>query len=188
MHNRSFNKTLLTLVAIAVMFFCGWQKAAAQRVSLKTNALYWATASPNIGAELRINRHITFNFEALYNKLHIGSTRTRAEIFNPEMRYWLSARPQAGHFIGIIGAMANYDITHNGTRHNGDALGAGLSYGYSFVLGRHWSLETTVGAGLLARHEKRYGTDGQQQIEQGTHTIYNFAPLKAGVTFVYIIK
>ena len=37
--------------------------ANAQRIGLKTNALYWAAMSPNLGVELRVNRHLTFNFE-----------------------------------------------------------------------------------------------------------------------------
>lgn len=36
----------------------------AQRVAVKTNALYWAASTPNLGAEFRVNRHVTFNFEA----------------------------------------------------------------------------------------------------------------------------
>lgn len=44
--------------------------AHAQRIGLKTNVLYWATATPNFGLEFRLNRHITLNLDAAYN----GST------------------------------------------------------------------------------------------------------------------
>lgn len=163
------------------------QNAAAQRVGLKTNALYWAAASPNIGMEFRVNRHITFNFEGAYNRIDISKINSKALVFNPEMRYWLSARPQAGHFIGIAGVAADYDITIKDKRHKGDAFGAGLTYGYSFVLSRHWSLETTIGAGAVYRHEKSFAK-GNDEPTAANVKKWQAAPLKAGVTFVYIIK
>ena len=53
------------IAAFSMAILAGYcNTASAQRIALKTNALYWATASPNIGLELRINRHITFDFDA----------------------------------------------------------------------------------------------------------------------------
>ena len=52
------------ILAAAIALTCSPLLAEAQRVALKTNALYWAAATPNIGAEFRINRHITFNYGA----------------------------------------------------------------------------------------------------------------------------
>ena len=67
-----------------------------QRVALKTNALYWAAASPNLGLELRVNSHITFDLDATFHRLKWkDKLDTRAEILTPEVRYWFSARPQA---------------------------------------------------------------------------------------------
>lgn len=184
-------KTHLTMVmrglAFAAFTICCAQHGAAQRVALKTNALYWAAASPNLGMEFRVNRHITFNFEGAYNRLDIGKIDSKAAIFYPEIRYWLSARPQTGHFFGITGIAADYDVTASDKRHKGDAFGAGLTYGYSFVLSRHWSLETTVGAGAAYRHEKAFAK-GSKEPTAANIRKWQMAPLKAGVTFVYIIK
>lgn len=160
--------------------------ANAQRVSVKTNALYWAVCAPNAGLEFRINRHTTLNLEAAFQRFDHGKYDTRALVFTPEARYWFSARPQAGHFVGVTALAANYDITVGSRRHNGDAFGGGVTYGYSFVLGRHWSLETTVDVGALYRHEKD-SRNGNEPSQPNVSKV-NFAPLKAGVTFVYIIR
>ena len=173
-------------LAAAAALICTTQ-ASAQRVGLKTNALYWAAASPNLGVEFRVNRHITFNFEGTFNRLDAGTLDSKAFVFTPEMRYWFSARPQAGHFIGITGAAADYDVTFKQKCHKGDAFGAGLTYGHSFVLSRHWSLETTVGAGMVYRHEKSFAK-GSHEPESVNISKWQAAPLKAGVSFVYIIK
>lgn len=161
---------------------------SAQRIALKTNALYWATASPNIGLELRINRHITFDFDATYNNIAIGKYDSQVRMFTPEMRYWFSARPQAGHFVGLTGIAANYSLLINNKDHDGDILGGGLTYGYSFVLGKRWSLETTIGGGLVYRHELEYCLDSDYRPERANIKKYQLFPLKAGISFVYIIK
>lgn len=181
--HRILATTLLTLSLAAI-----GTTAHAQRIGLKTNVLYWATATPNFGLEFRLNRHITLNLDAAYNRLKVSDLNSRGEMGNIEMRYWFSARPQAGHFMGIIGTAANYNILLNDTRHTGDAFGGGLTYGYSFVLGKRWSLETSIGAGALHLREKRYDETKETAPETPNRHQWVFAPLKAGVTLVYIIK
>ena len=181
--HRILATTLLTMSLAAI-----GTTAHAQRIGLKTNVLYWATATPNFGLEFRLNRHITLNLDAAYNRLKVSDLNSRGEMGNVEMRYWFSARPQAGHFMGIIGTAANYNILLNDTRHTGDAFGGGLTYGYSFALGKRWSLETSIGAGALHLREKRYDETKETAPETPNRRQWVFAPLKAGVTLVYIIK
>lgn len=159
----------------------------AQRVALKTNALYWLASTPNLGAEFRVNRHVTFNFEAAYNRIKVFNIDTKGAVINPEVRYWFSARPQAGHFLGIAGIGADYNFRHKGKRYKGDLYGGGLTYGYSFVLSRHWSLEATAGVGIAHLQGKKYAKDEKEPQEANVKE-WKFIPVKAGVSFVYIIK
>ncbi len=180
---------LKTILALLLSGCCA--SLSAQRVSLKTNALYWATASPNLGVEFRFNRHLTLNMEGAFNRMKMADNKlnTRAVLFTPEMRYWLSARPQAGHFVGLMGLAANYKVRLKDTWHDGDAYGFGATYGYSFVLSRRWSMETTVGLGIARIRERKYA-DYEADIapNEPNNTKWVPAPLKAGVTFVYILK
>lgn len=185
--NKSGNSGKLRACLFFVLAFACLLPASAQRVGLKTNALYWAAASPNLGVEFRVNRHLTFNFEGTFNRLDVGKIDSRVMMFTPELRYWFSARPQAGHFVGLSALGADYNIVWNGTRHKGDGFGAGITYGYSFVLSRHWSLETTLGVGNVYRHEKSYAKDAAEP-EAVNVRKWQWAPVKAGVSFVYIIK
>ena len=75
----------------------------------------------------------------------------------------------------------------NHTNHMGDALGGGVTYGYSFVLSRRWSLETTIGLGMLHVREKKFA-EGTTEPKEINHTKTIPAPLKAGITFTYILK
>ena len=82
------------------------------RISLKTNTLYWMAESPNLGVEFRMNRHVTLNVEGIVSLLGISDIHVKGEAFTPELRYWLSARPQAGHFIGLMGVATHYNLRH----------------------------------------------------------------------------
>lgn len=57
------------------------------------------------------------------------------------------------------------------------------------MLSRHWSIETTLGVGLVYRQEKFSRNDAQRAtLDKPNVETVNFAPIKAGVNFVYIIK
>lgn len=181
---KSFIQTLLCLMVFASVPSI----MTAQRISLKTNALYWAAASPNLGTEFRVNRHITLSLEAAMNRLKVGSDlNTRAFEFSPEIRYWFSGRPQTGHAIGLMGTACDYKVMFNKKWHEGDVFGAGVTYAYSFVLSRHWSLETSLGVGLARIREKKYESDATPPGSLN-NLKWTLAPLKAGVSFVYILK
>lgn len=169
-----------------VLFSCA-ASTQAQRIALKTNALYWAAATPNLGAEFRLNRHLTLSVEGAFNRVKIGSIDTRGEMLSPELRYWFSARPHARHFLGVTGVAANYRLALKNRNYDGDAYGAGLTYGYSFVLGKRWSMETTVGAGALYVRQMKY-RDGEEKPARPNDVKWTPAPLKAGVSFVYMLR
>ena len=184
MSNTNFLKKLLLLVLFALTVTNG----QAQRVALKTNPLYWMTLSPNIGLEFRLSQHFTLNMDAAFNPFKINDKlQTRFVGVAPEVRYWFVGRPQAKHFIGVMGLGSSYSFILKNNLHEGGALGAGLTYGYSFVLSTRWSLETTVGTGVLSINEKKY-RKGEDIPGNSNRSKVMFAPLKIGVSFVYLLK
>ena len=80
-------KAWFTLAVLSASLLAPMQTKA-QRVAVKTNALYWAASTPNLGAEFRVNRHVTFNFEAAYNRIKVFNIDTRGAMITPEVRYW----------------------------------------------------------------------------------------------------
>lgn len=175
-------KLVLILISLTFSMNC-----FSQRVGIKTNTLYWATASPNLGVEFRLSRHFTLNIEGMGNLLEGKKFRTHTATVIPEGRYWFSARPQAGHFVGVMGTGSLFQWKLNNTFHKGDVVGLGLTYGYSFVLSKRWSLEATLGAGWAHFREIKYKA-GEKAPNQINNSKDLFAPLKAGLTFVYLIK
>ena len=49
----------------------------------------------------------------------------------PEYRYWFNGRPMTREFVGIAALGVSYDITWGDRIYQGDAAGAGITFGYA---------------------------------------------------------
>ena len=63
----------------------------------------------------------------------------------------------------------------------------GISYGYSWILGKRWNIEATIGFGYAYSNYDKYdcATCGRFKGSQDKHY---FGPTKAGISLIYIIK
>ena len=184
--------------------------ASAQKVAVKTNALYWATATPNLGFEFAMGERWTFELEGGYNPWTLDAEKNmklKHWLVSPEFRYWFCNSFQ-GHFIGINGNYAQYnigslpfamppvfiDLSGKGgvpdlqkSRIEGWAVGAGLTYGYAFPIARRWNLELTAGFGWwyteYDQFENRKCGLFQQSVQK-----HALGPTSLGVSFIYMIK
>lgn len=162
-------------------------------VALKTNLLYWATSTPNIGVEVGLGKQLTLDVSGNYNPWTFGDKgKLQHWLVQPELRFWTCER-FSGHFIGIHAHYADYDIGriemfNIGTdRYKGNLYGAGISYGYQWILGNRWNLEATIGIGYARLKYDKYDCGQCDPVKTGVTKNY-FGPTKAGVTLVFIIK
>lgn len=171
----------------------------AQDIAVKTNLLYWMTTTPNLSAELGLGRHLTLDVTGGYNPwtLDKGSNKKiKHWLVKPELRYWLCERFN-GHFFGLHSGYAFYNISgiripfeSSATkrhRYQGWATGVGLSYGYSWILGRRWNFEATIGLGYIYSKYDKYdcATCGEFKERRDKHY---FGPTNACVSLIYLIK
>lgn len=177
----------LKVLLLAVGAFALFQNVDAQRIALKSNALLWATASPNVGAEFRVSRRFTVSTDVAFNPFKFGNLDLHYGAFQPEVRYWFSGRPHARWYVGVAGLASVYNMCISNTRHDGSAFGGGVTGGYSFVLGERWGIEATLGIGALSVAERKYAL-GQPSPGICNNEKIMIAPIKAGVTFVYLLK
>ncbi|MFA6873041.1 MAG: DUF3575 domain-containing protein [Bacteroidaceae bacterium] len=157
----------------------------AQNIALKTNALYWMTASPNLEIELRFSPHITFNLSGAFNTISTTNYKTKFTQISPELRYWFG-RPMSRHFVGITGSLNEYNFKKKKNFYDGNAYAIGLTYGYDFVLSKRWNLETSIGGGLLHYNSFEYKL-GEKKPESPNHRETLIAPIKASISFSYIL-
>ncbi|MEG0466927.1 MAG: DUF3575 domain-containing protein [Mucinivorans sp.] len=178
--------------------------AAAQgTVAVKTNLLYGAGAfTPNLGVEIGLGRRTTLDLSGGYNWFNLDGKRDNNKklvhfMVQPEFRYFLCEKFN-GHFFGVHALYSEYNIGgHNlpmlfgqgsqDFRHQGWAAGAGVSYGYQLMLGRHWNLEFNVGVGYARLEYEKYDcpTCGKNL---GREVKNYFGPTKAGISLIYVIK
>ena len=198
------------LIIAVFAFLASFGSANAQKVAIKTNALYWATATPNIGMEFAMGDRWTFELEGGYNPWTLDSdnnTKVKHWLVSPEVRYWFCNSFQ-GHFIGInanytqfnIGGlpqgMPNLFVNLNtevpmpdlsAARIQGWAVGAGLTYGYAFPIARRWNMELTVGYGLWYTEYDQFESRKCGLFQQSVGRLA-LGPATAGISFIYMIR
>lgn len=186
-------------VSIALLFVTGlFCDVYAQDAVIKTNVPYWFTATPNVGFEHVLGEHLSLELTAGFNPFRFGETKQiKHWVVWPELRYWIS-QPLGGHFFGLHGVAGQYNIGGldvpsdrfaglQTRRYQGSAVGAGISYGYKWVLNDRWGLELTAGAGFARFNYEVYslGKNGQKM---GENKKNYFGLTKGALSFVYILR
>ncbi len=131
-----------------------------QFVAVKTNLAALGLLVANLGMEFSFGHGFSLDLPFYYSPYDINSKfRVRILGTQPELRYWLRRDcPGDGHFFGLNGTVAGFNVSFPGTDRFQDperALwGAGLSYGYALSFGadKHWGLEFNLGAGYMNYH------------------------------------
>ncbi|MDY3067397.1 MAG: DUF3575 domain-containing protein [Porphyromonas sp.] len=158
--NMKFEKSLKGVVFLFVVLtgmFVG--RADAQKVAAKTNLLYAATTSPNLALEFRMGKKTTLELGGGISlwKSEENNRTFKHWMAQPELRYWF-CDVFNGHFLGLHAHGGQFNVggidiplgrleKFKDTRYEGYFYGAGLSYGYQWVLGRHWNIEASIGGG-----------------------------------------
>ena len=165
----------------------------AQKWAVKSNLLYDATATINLGVEAALGPRVTLDISGNYNPWEFGDARWKHWLIQPEVRYWL-CESFNGHFFGLHAHYAEYNaggINFNAdfhrNRYQGHLYGAGLSYGYQWLLGNRWSMEAVLGVGYARLDHSKYPCATCGTIQKSEKKNY-FGPTKAAVSIIYIIK
>ena len=273
-------KIALLLNVVTLMVLGSGLKTVAQEMALKSNLLYDATTTINLGYEVALNHKTTLDIWVNYNPWTLGNkwvglyeneltvlsqsaskrdAKLKHLAIQPEVRWWLCEKFN-GHFFGAhlhgglfnVGALKlpfnwgrykdadgnflgtypvemtpvghpNVEVTgvgyhqstspypglgetsgtenepndrywanadHDGiyvNSYEGWLLGAGVSYGYHWILAPRFSLEFTISAGYAyLQFDKNRCTDCTKKIGEG-HRHY-FGPTRAGISMVFMLK
>ncbi len=190
---------ILLLVAMAGII----PESRAQKVAVKTNLFYGAyTYTPNLGMELGLGHKTTLSVGGGYNPWNLDGTYDDNKklvhwLGEMEFRYWLCQR-FTGHFFGIhvLGAQFNisghrlpllFGSDSKNFRYEGYAVGGGITYGYQFILGKRWNLETSLGVGYARLNYDKYKCQKCGEKVESEKKNY-VGPTNAAVSLIYIIK
>ena len=198
MKKENINILLRTAMLTLVLLALRTGGLSAQEVAVKTNLLADVLTSPNIGVEVKLSRRFSVEADFHYNPFPSGKDiRWKHWMLQPELRYW-TCQPFGGHFFGVHLMYGVYNVGNvklpfgilkgiRTSRYEGDFMGAGLSYGYHFILSPRWSIETSIGVGFLHNKYERYRCFHCGE-KTGSGNKNFIAPTKAAVSLVYVIK
>ncbi|MDR0537540.1 MAG: DUF3575 domain-containing protein [Tannerellaceae bacterium] len=175
--------------------------ASAQKLAVKSNILYDATGTVNLGAEYAITKNISASISANYNGWTLKKPMVWKHILvQPEARYWLREVFNE-HFAGLHFIYTNFNIERLALPmfgfqrkylyQEGTAYGGGISYGYHLYLTPRMNIEFSLGMGYLNLTYKKYEyTKYPQPAGEEPAGLLGrsyVGPTQISLTFVYII-
>lgn len=192
-------KKIICLSCLALLLSAGASRA--QVVALKTDVLNWAAGSFNIEPEVRVGKRSTIALGISWNPWTVKeSTKNRKMkhlLIQPEYRYWF-CDVFGGHFLGVHPFYARFNAGNvklpfgiwsglEDNRYQGNLFGAGIGYGYHWILKNRWAMEAEVGLGFGYLDYDRYDC-----VRCGTHREadkrFVFMPTKLSLSFIYVFK
>lgn len=162
--------------------------------NLKTNLLYDATATFNLGAEFRLNDRWSLELPFNYNPFTFSNDRKwKHFLVQPELRWWTEETFKK-HFFGLhthygiynVAALPSGPFSKNmrDNRYEGSLIGAGVSYGYRWDFSHNWGMEATIGVGYAYLDQNKYPCIKCGQ-ELGSRNRHYVGPTKVGLSLIY---
>jgi hypothetical protein len=197
--NLALKRRVVVSVFVALSAATIATRAHAQEVALKTNLLYWATTTPNIGLEVGLGEKTTGQVFYGLNPWKQGGgdhSSLRHWVVQPEIRHWFCQKFN-GWFVGAHAMGGQYNAggvklplgffpALEDHRYKGWYIGGGVTAGYQWVISKHWNFEASLGAGYIYSPYTKYCTICRSE-GQKDHRNY-VGPTKAALSLVYIIK
>lgn len=202
-HNMKLRLLLILILAPLLHLH-----SSGQEVAVKTNIAYDAMTTPNLGVELGLKGRATFNLVYGLNPWTFGTgdngvRKAKHWVLQPEYRWWMCTKFN-GSFVGVhaLGGQfnaSNVNIPVPGMFFGGENLqkgvkdfryeaafaGAGVTYGYQWILNRHWNIEAEIGAGYIHAWYKKFDCDECARRVGSGGTNY-LGLTKLGLSILYI--
>ena len=171
------------------------------KIAIKTNALYWATSTPNLGLEIGLAKKLTLDISGNYNPWKFSDNKQfKHWLVQPELRYW-TCDVFNGWFFGLhahggqmnIGGIDVPFVLQKGDgkmkehRYEGYFWGGGLSAGYQWVVSNRFNIEASLGIGYVHTRYDKYKctTCGKKE---GKGDADYIGPTRAAISIIYMLK
>lgn len=180
-----------------------WKRASADTPNhflLKTNLLHIGLGQAiSLSGEIGTGRQTSVDLSWGWNGWNRdGSYDDNKKLIHwflrPEFRYWTCERFD-GHFFGLHAFYWQYNVSGHKVpmlfkkqyQYEGNAFGAGVSYGYHWAWSRHWGMEFNVGVGVAFMNYDKFECEKCSD-KQGNFDKTYFGPTSLGIKLVYLIK
>ena len=169
------------------------------RMALRTNLLYDATLSPNLGVDVRVDSAWTVGLLAGINAWDIDKEKNkkwRHALFSIRARKYRDSLFHKGYYEADV-IYSHYNVGNTkipfglysavkDRRLQGDLIALGGKYGYSWILSRSWRIEAEAGVAVGYAWFKEYDCDHCGTYYGKGDRIFLLPQL--GINVVYIIN
>lgn len=160
-------------------------QVAPYHFALRANLLRWATLTPDLGIEWRINRDWSVLVNGSWTSWSWDNKDRKYALWEiaPEVHYYIGKEKR-----GYVGAMYkagsfNYKLSETGKQ--GDIMGGGITGGYVLRLNRTLSMDFSLGLGYIHADYDKYVVIDGVRVRRGSETKNWWGPVSAGVTLVW---
>lgn len=156
-------------------------------LALRANLLRWATLTPDLGIEWRINRHVGIMVNGSYTSWTWSGNDRRYALWEvaPEVRWYLG-KEKCG-YIGAMYKAGQFNYKFSTTGKQGDLMGGGITGGYQLKLNNALSLDFNLGLGYIHADYEKYTVIDGVRVRRGTESKNWWGPVSAGVTLTWNI-
>lgn len=157
------------------------------KFAVRANLLHWATLTPDAGFEWRMGRSFSLLAHGTWTRWRWDDNNRRFHLWRvaPEFRWYLGLRKR--WHLGVEYHTGGFDFQFGATGHRGTFNGASAVGGYQFELGKHLSLDVTLGFGGTGSHYHDYrmqqGTRVRSEDKKDTYIGINQAAVTLGWRF-----
>ncbi len=153
--------------------------------SLRTNLLRWATLTPDLGIEWRINRNFGVLLNGSWTSWSWSDKGRRYALWkvSPEVRYYIGMEKRG--FLGAMYHIGEFNYKLGDTGKQGDYQGGGITGGYTLELNRALSLDFHAALGYTYADYDKYKVIDGVRVRAGNGTKNYWGINQLGVTLVW---
>jgi len=172
-------------------------------IGIKTNMLFDALLTPNVGAEIYVGKEISVGMNWNYAWWSHGSSDWFWRIYGGDIyaRWWFGEKarqkPLTGHHVGIYAQAFTYDFEFGGTGYMGGEpgdnmlsrmnFGVGAEYGFSLPVSKRLNIDFSIGIGYFGGRYYEYKPIDGHYVWQATRIRHWFGPTKAEISLVWLL-
>ena len=160
---------------------------AAGVLCVRANLLRWATLTPDLGIEWRINPSWGILVNGSWTSWSWNDKDRRYALWEvmPEVRRYMGKEKRG--YLGAMYKAGQFNYKFSATGKQGDLMGGGITGGYQLRLNDALSLNFSVAVGCLHADYEKYTVIDGVRVRRGTETKNWWGPVNAGVTLVWKI-
>lgn len=154
-------------------------------LSMRANLLRWATLTPDLGIEWRINRHVGILVGGSWTSWSWDNKNRRYAMWkvSPEVRYYIGKEKRG--FLGAMYHIGEFNYKLGDTGKQGDYQGGGITGGYMLPLNRSLALDFHAAVGYTRAEYDKYKVIDRVRVRQGCADKSYWGINQLGVTLVW---